>query len=114
MKLAIVGSRTFTNYNILYDATCSILTTKVSQIISGGANGADTLAKEFAQEFDIPLVEFLPEWDKYGKSAGMIRNKHIVDSCDKLLAFWDGHSAGTKNSINLANKNNKLLNVILV
>jgi YspA, cpYpsA-related SLOG family len=114
MKLAVVGSRNFTNYNILFHVLTEVVTWQISQIISGGAKGTDTLAKQFAEEFNIPLVEYLPEWNVYGKAAGMLRNKHIVDNCDKLIAFWDGHSPGTRSSIELANRSNKLLKITIV
>ena len=56
-------------------------------IISGGAKGADTLAKRYAAENNIPMKEFLPNWDTFGKSAGYLRNKEIVENCDGLVAF---------------------------
>lgn len=99
MKLAVVGSRTFTNYGFLKKMlgfhTCT-------QIISGGAKGADTLAKQYAGENGIPVKEFLPNWERDGKAAGFIRNKQIVNACDELVAFWNSTSRGTKHSIDLA------------
>ena len=57
-------------------------------IISGGARGADTYAKEFANKHNLKLVEYLPEYDKYPpKVAPLMRNKLIVESCDCLMAF---------------------------
>ena len=50
----------------------------------------------------INRIIFLPDWDKYGKSAGFIRNKLIINEADMVVAFWDGKSKGTKNSIDLA------------
>lgn len=76
-------------------------------IISGGARGADTLAEQFAQEYSYVTKIFPANWDKYGKAAGPIRNKQIVDHCDILVAFWDGTSRGTKHSIDIAEKQGK-------
>ena len=99
MKLAVVGSRTFHDFEFLKE----ILQFHVcSQIISGGAQGADRLAKRYAAENGILYREHLPHWDRDGKAAGYIRNKLIVDDCDELVAFWDGTSKGTLYSINLA------------
>ena len=39
------------------------------------------------------------DWDKYGKSAGFIRNKEMVDIADAAIIFWDGDSKGTKDTI---------------
>ena len=51
------------------------------------------------------------QWEKHGKSAGVIRNKVLVDDCDKVVVFWDGESPGTKNVISVASKASKLLRV---
>lgn len=111
MKYAIVGSRSFTDYEFL----CEKLKTHnphISMIVSGGAKGADSLASRYAYEHDIPLKEHIPEWDKYGRAAGMIRNKKIVEGSDVVIAFWDGESRGTKNSIDIAKKLNKKFVII--
>ena len=99
MKLAIVGSRSFSNYEFMKEI---LAFHSCTQIISGGAKGADTLAKQYAGAHGISIVEFLPNWDRDGKAAGFIRNKKIIDACDELVAFWDKKSRGTKSSIDLA------------
>ncbi|MHA2279769.1 MAG: DUF2493 domain-containing protein [Promethearchaeota archaeon] len=104
MKLAVVGSRSFTNYDFLKKM---LAFHECTQIISGGARGADRLAKQYAAECGIPIKEFLPDWDTHGKAAGYIRNKQIVEACDELVAFWDEESRGTQHSINLANEASK-------
>lgn len=108
ISLAIVGSRSFDNYQYLKETVDWFLIDKeATKIISGGAKGADSLAKRYAIENGIPLVEFIPEWDKHGKSAGYLRNEKIVKNCDELIAFYDMESRGTKHSIDLAQINNK-------
>lgn len=74
----------------------------ISQIVSGGAIGADTLAARYAQENSLPLVEFFPCYTKYGKKAPFVRNKQIVQSSDIIIAFWDMKSTGTAHSLNYA------------
>lgn len=99
MKIGIVGSRTFEDYSLF----CKVMNDlNCDTIISGGARGADSLAKRYAKEKEINYVEYPAEWDKYGKSAGYKRNKLIVNDSDKLVAFWDRISKGTKHSIDLA------------
>ncbi len=78
----------------------------------GGAKGADSLGEEYAKENNIPTKIFIPDWDKYGKSAGMIRNTDIVNESELIVAFWDGISSGTLDSINKAKKNNKKVLII--
>ena len=99
MKLAIVGSRDFDDYEFLKKI---IHFHPCSHIISGGARGADTLAKRYAAEHGIPIRQFIPDWDTFGKSAGFRRNEKIVEACDELVAFWNNVSRGTKHSLMLA------------
>lgn len=103
MRIAVVGSRTFTDWNYAK----KILDNWVfdgDTIISGGALGADSLARQYASRCPlVNLIEYKPDWDRYGRSAGYRRNKQIVNNSDMLIAFWDGRSKGTKHSIDLAN-----------
>lgn len=113
MKLAIVGSRSFTDYEkFKFHITMLFNIQSIKLIITGGAIGADSLAERFAKENDIPINIIKPDWDKYGKSAGMLRNIDIISSADEALIFWDGISKGTKNDIELAEKYKKPYNII--
>ena len=111
MKLAIVGSRGFNDYSLLQN-TIKSLSIDISTIISGGAKGADSLAKQYAIENELELIEFIPDWNKYGLKAGMLRNTDIINEADCVIAFWDSKSIGTKDSIIKAKKSNKLLKVL--
>lgn len=65
-------------------------------LVSGGAIGVDTTAAEEAKRLGYPKpLIFLPNWKKFGKPAGMIRNKLIVENSDGMIFFWDGQSRGT-------------------
>lgn len=106
--LGVIGSRAFNDYNLCKKALDKVikkLSNKHEKIVfvSGGALGADTLAKKYAKDNSIKIIEFIPDWDKYGKAAGFIRNKDIVNKSDLLIAFWDGKSRGTLNSIKAMN-----------
>ena len=76
----------------------------ISQIVSGGAKGADTLAARYAKENNIPLIEFIPDWDKYKNAAAMIRNKDIIKATDVTIAFWNGISKGTFGALEIAKR----------
>lgn len=108
MKLAIIGGRGFSDYSRLASAVHSYFTEdgvlRVREIISGGAIGADFLGAQFAREHGIKLTEHLPDWDRYGKRAGFIRNELIVKDADVVLAFWDSLSKGTANSLSIAKR----------
>lgn len=108
MKLAVVGSRDFNDYDLLKTKLDQINErVKITLIISGGARGADSLAERWANEHKVETKIFYPDWDKYGKKAGFLRNEQIIKYCDAVVAFWDGKSKGTEHSINLAKVNNK-------
>ena len=98
MKIAIVGSRSITEVNIgKYISECD-------EIVSGGAQGVDFCAAEYARKNGIKLTEFLPQYSRYGRAAPIIRNKKIVDYADKIIVFWDGKSKGTLSVIKYAEK----------
>jgi len=109
MKLAIVGSRHITD--IILEG---YIAEYPDEIVSGGAKGIDTLAREYAQRHGIPLTEYLPDYERYGRSAPIIRNKKIIEHADKVLAIWDGKSKGTLSSINFARKLGKEVTVIRI
>ena len=108
ISLAIVGSRTFDDYKMLC-GLIKILKKKyiIKKIVSGGAQGADSLGERYGKENNIETLIFPADWNKYGKAAGFIRNKTIVDNCDVVLALWDGKSKGTQHTINIATDKNK-------
>ena len=91
MKVAVIGSR-----NQRVDNLGKYLPDDVTEIVSGGARGVDTCAREYALANKIKLTEFLPEYDKYGRGAPLRRNITIIEYADLVLAFWDGSSRGTK------------------
>ena len=91
MKVAVIGSRGLTVNDL-----GKYLPADTTEIISGGAKGIDTCAKEYALSHNIKLTEYLPEYKKYGHSAPLKRNITIIENADVVLAFWDGKSRGTK------------------
>lgn len=64
MKVAVIGSR---GYEV--DNLGDYLPPETTEIVSGGARGVDTSARKYALAHNIKLTEFLPEYDKYGRSA---------------------------------------------
>lgn len=108
IKLAIVGGRNFSDYEYLKRSINNLRTKyQVIEIVSGGANGADSLGERYAKENKIPTKIFPAQWDIYGRSAGYRRNILIVDECDVVAAFWDGYSKGTKHTIDIARAQDK-------
>lgn len=80
-------------------------------IISGGARGADALGEQYADENKFKVKRFLPDWERYGKSAGPRRNKLMVEAADYIICFWDGNSPGTGSTIKYAQSADKPLRI---
>lgn len=121
MKLIIAGSRFDERAEMLdrfiaaekmfldaYDLS------SISETVSGAARGYDRVGERISRLNGIPVRSYPANWDKYGKAAGYIRNAEMADYADELLAFWDGHSRGTKNMIDEMHKRNKPVKVFLV
>jgi hypothetical protein len=91
MKVAVIGSR-----GLRVEGLEQYLPPQTSQIISGGAKGVDACARDWALAHGVPLREFLPQYEVYGRAAPLRRNLTIIRHADLVLAFWDGQSRGTK------------------
>ena len=111
MKLAIVGGRDFQDYELMKQIL-EAYRNEVELVVSGGAKGTDALAERWAEENNIPTKVFYPDWKKYGRAAGPIRNKEIVSNAEFVIAFWNGTSRGTKNDVELAKKMKKELKIV--
>lgn len=102
-RIIIAGGRDYDDYDRLRKVARELIT-RADTIVSGGARGADALGERLAEKNGIALTVVPADWDKYGKSAGFIRNHQMALNADALIAFWDGKSRGTKNMIEEAHK----------
>jgi hypothetical protein len=103
MRVLVCGSRKWTDRKKVWDELNFLHHPRF--IIHGGARGADSLASEWAAYYDVPQRIFLPDWELYGKRAGILRNNQMLDTNpDLVLAFWDGESKGTAHTIKEARK----------
>ncbi len=116
IKLAIVGGRDYTDYEhfktIVDDYVEEI--GMPNEIISGGAIGVDTMASLWANEHNITITELKPDWNKFGKRAGILRNTDIISASTHVLALPTKKSIGTHDSINKAKNLNKILKIVNV
>ena len=109
MRVAVIGSR-----GLQVNDLGKYLPDEVTEIISGGARGVDTSAREYATEHGLKLTEYLPEYSRYGRAAPLRRNITIMENADLVLAFWDGTSHGTKYVIDNCKKRNIPIRVYLL
>jgi len=102
-KVIIAGSRRFRDYNRLRMVCDYMLQNqKEIEIVSGTALGADKLGEKYAEERGYQIKRFVPDWSKYGRSGGYLRNKQMAEYADALIVFWDGKSKGSKHMIDIA------------
>lgn len=110
MKLVVAGTRTFTDYDFLAEELDHFLSFNiVTEIVSGGSAGADTLAELYATNKKIPFKLFRADWKDLGRKAGPLRNIKMADYGDLLITFWDGESRGTKHMMNCMTERNKIV-----
>ncbi len=109
MTIAIIGSRNITKIDIK-----SYISDDITEIVSGGARGVDSLAKQYALESGIKYTEFIPDYSRYKRGAPLKRNEEIANYSDEALIFWDGISKGTEYTIKCFTKLNKKITVVIV
>ena len=118
MKIAVIGSRNFTDYDFFKEKLEYLIQNikEDIQFVSGGAkSGGDALIKRYCQENNLPLIEFLPEYDKYPpKIAPIKRNQQIIDESNLMIAFWDNSSRGTKSAIEMARKKGIKIKIVSI
>ena len=102
MKLLIVGSRSITEFDL-----SPYVHEDVDTIISGGANGIDSIAEAYADSHRLSKHIMRPRYDLYGRAAPLKRNEQMVDIADAVLIIWDGQSKGTQYTLKYAKKQNK-------
>lgn len=114
--IAVIGSRTYTNYEELTAILDSLIAAQPERnvsLISGGARGADSLAERYAAAAGITIVVLKPDYVAHGKAAPFIRNKDIIDGCSEVVYFWDGQSRGTKHAVDYAESLGRPLSPVL-
>ena len=109
MKVAIIGSR-----NLEIEIPEEAIPKSTEQIISGSAEGIDRKARTFAEEHHIQILEILPDYQRYQKSAPLKRNDDIIEMSDMVIAFWDGKSRGTKYVIDKCRQLDKPIKIYTV
>lgn len=99
MRVAIVGSRDFPDLDRVRETVRSLAALpRPVTVISGGARGVDAVAEETARECGYEVVVYRADWSK-GRGAGLARNSLIVRDCERMVAFWNGWSRGTRDAI---------------
>jgi len=99
MKTIIAGGR---DYYLTKEDFEFLKNLQITEVISGGAYGADKGGEIFAEQNKIPLKIFPANWAEYGKAAGHIRNEQMAKYGEQVVLFPGGK--GTENMFKNAQK----------
>ena len=108
MKILIAGSRSIHEFDL-----SPYIPQETDLIISGGAEGIDHIAEEYADRHKISKLIMRPRYDLYGRAAPLKRNERMIDIADEIIVIWDGVSRGTHYTIEFARKKGKRLTVLI-
>jgi len=125
MKVAIVGDREVTDYSIVQKAV-EQSGFDITEVVSGGAKGVDSLAERWARDHNVPCKVFEADWNnlrapgavikvnkwrkKYNANAGFQRNQNIVDYAEAVIAIQpNGPTSGTQDTVRRTKKAKKPL-----
>ncbi len=108
MKLLIIGSRSILDFDLT-----PYVPKDTDMIISGGADGIDSIAEAYADSHRLSKLILRPQYAKFGRAAPLRRNEAMIEQADRVLVIWDGVSKGTQYSIQYAKKKQKDLTILL-
>lgn len=63
---------------------------RFTEVVTGGARGADAAGERWAREWEVPLRVFPADWKAYGRSAGPKRNQTMAENADAIVIFPGG------------------------
>ena len=114
LGILVCGGRHFSDYDLLEKTINDAIGASECnglEIVSGHCVGADRLSELYAEKHNASVKMFSAEWEKYGKCAGSIRNKQMVDYISRFenkiaIAFTSANTKGMRNTIALAKKAN--------
>ena len=119
-RIIVCGGSKFDEYSLLESSLNKIFkeySNDTIEIVSGHAKGADSLGERYANGHNLKCTIFEANWKKYGRAAGPIRNSQMLEYAKQenplVVAFWDGESHGTKDTINKAKKSNIRCEVVM-
>ncbi len=117
-KIGIIGTRRrdyFSDYKKIEEAFFKIYKDG-DIIVSGGCpSGGDKFAEKIAKKNGIAILIFYPDWTKYGKGAGFVRNTFIAEHSDIIIAcVAEDRTGGTEDTIKKFLKKGNIEGLILV
>jgi predicted Rossmann fold nucleotide-binding protein DprA/Smf involved in DNA uptake len=113
MNIAVVGNRKGWTYEDVEKGLDNTLVTKEDTLISGGAEGVDAFAQEYAKRHGNRILIIYPDLSKPSPDCYYKRNGKIAEECDAIIVFnKDNRKSGSFNTMDQAKRLNK--NIILI
>lgn len=110
MKVLVCGGRDYQDWEKVFYELDNIhkssLWKPISEIIQGEALGADRCVKNWAKDRNVICKSFPADWNKYGRNAGPIRNKQMLDEGNPELVIAFPGGKGTANMVKLSKQCN--------
>lgn len=106
-RILVTGSRAWTDgvviSNALWDAWTQFGKGDATLVSGACRTGADAIAEGLWRAAGLTVERYPAAWDRYGKRAGFIRNREMVEAgADLCLAFILGESRGASMTAQLA------------
>jgi predicted Rossmann fold nucleotide-binding protein DprA/Smf involved in DNA uptake len=113
LTAAVIGSRGIEWFDFDTLAATVPQFHDITHVVSGGANGIDTLAQRYFENKGVPVEVLRPDYKLYGsKAAPHVRNRAIIDKSDIVIAVWDMVSKGTAGALSYARSRGKKIYII--
>lgn len=105
MKVLVCGGRDYTDAEMIASVLSKLHTEqRITNLITGGAKGADALAEQWAVEKKISVARYPANWHAHGRGAGPRRNQHMLDASKPQLVVAFPGGKGTQDMIRRADK----------
>lgn len=92
MKLIIAGGR---DYSLTAEDIRELDRMPITEVVSGGATGADMSGEHYAEQRGLPVKKFMADWKSHGRGAGPIRNRLMADYADGVALFPGGRGTAS-------------------
>lgn len=109
MNVIVTGSRHWSDTSYIYGALDALHAMRpIWRIVQGGARGVDRIAQDWADDRLIESITYPADWATYGRSAGPLRNKQMLEEGrpDLIVAFHPAidRSKGTRHMVRIADE----------
>lgn len=106
----VCGGRDYNDQRSMFEVLDALYEEgRFNAIVQGGARGADALAKSWAEMNEVHCETVDAEWERFGRSAGPIRNVRMLHEFDPVIIVASPGGAGTAHMCREARKAGKLV-----